>query len=650
MTPLAELRGVSKRYGRAEAATQALRGVDLRVHCGEVILIVGPSGSGKTTLLQTIGLLLPSDTGEVLIRNRRIGWADPAALVRCRRDEVSFIFQEFNLLEALSVHDNVALVSRLHEPDARRRSTRTESALRRVGLSDVARRDPRTLSGGQKQRVAIARALASPARLILADEPTGNLDWHSAEPIVRQLASLANEDGRCVIMVSHDVRLEPYAHRIIHLVEGTIIDDHATTTSSGGRPQHNGGDLPQAGATAIERSPGGMRWWWAVLAVLVVLAVSAHQLRDVLVGPPSAPAAPPLHTVEAPLGNGAVVAAAPAVVEPVTKAVALRSERPGRIKAILKQAGERVKANEPVVRLDDEPARALVAETEALVEERRKALDVARAQLKELNADYRPERIAAAEARVQRTVAELDRAQRERKRRERMSQTDAVSEDELANATEEVRIVEAAQAEARHLLSLLEAGPTEEEVAVADARIAQAAEALEQATRVLDRAKIELDRHVIRSPFDGVVLYRHLEPGEVVGGVSAGAMGVNATGVVVNDTLRPILTVGNIDRLQLRAEVDEADIGRVRVGQPVIATAEAFGDRTFAGTVTRLEPVMGRKNIRTERPTERLDTKVREVVIALNPSGESATAALPVDLQMTVRFLADGAASRPAKP
>jgi multidrug resistance efflux pump len=282
------------------------------------------------------------------------------------------------------------------------------------------------------------------------------------------------------------------------------------------------------------------------------------------------------------------------------------TERQGRIKAILKHAGEAITAGEPLVLLEDATARALV-------EQKRADLQAALSDLAALKAWDRPEKRARARAVVDRSRARSERAERKLKRIQGLYDSSVVPETELDDAREESRMATAALEEARQSLVISEAGPTPEEVQVAEARV-------EQARSSLRLAEAELSLLTIVSPLDGHVVYRHLEPGEVV----------------LPESPVPILSVGKLDEVQLRAEVDEADILRVQVGQKVIATAESFGDREFPGQVIHLEALMGRKSIRTERTTEQQDSKVREVLIRL----ETGAVQLPIGLQMTVRFLA----------
>jgi len=611
MTPVvAELKKVSKRFGRGVTLVQALRDVDLRLHAGELTLIEGPSGSGKTTLLHVLGLLQRCDEGEVWIRGRRMDRVPESRLPDERAGNVVFVFQGYNLLDALTVRDNVAVAGRLTAGSYG--DAPVVESLSRLNLEARAGHLPAQLSGGEKQRTAIARALACPGSVVLADEPTANLDWANAREVLRCLADFAHAERRAVVMVSHDSRLEPFADRIIQILNGQISDDRRMREPLMGSANDT---IPRTRAARRRGSLLGKAVIGLGLCVLGVMAgVLGYRYLDV--------GGPARETAHGEPGSPApvtpYVAAAPAVVEPGTQLVALRAERRGRIKAVLKDAGDRIGKGERLVLLDDATAQALVGQ-------RRAALMLAQADLAELKAWDRPEVRAKARAAVDGAEARLERADSELEHVESLHADTAAPSLELARAREEKRLAAAALEEARQALKMSESGPTAEEVGVARARVAQA-------EAVLRVAETELDLCTIVSPLDGHVVYRHLEPGEVVD----------------PEVPVPILSLGDLDKVRLRAEVDEADIERVRVGQEVVATAEAFGDREFTGRVVHLEAMMGRKTIRTQRTTEQQDAKVREVLIEL----DAGTPSLPIDLQMTVRFLATpppaGTTTRPA--
>jgi putative ABC transport system ATP-binding protein len=222
---IVSLVGVSKQYGERDRTVWALRDVTLEVHPGEFLAVMGPSGSGKSTLLNLIaGLDVPS-AGEVQVDGQRISDLSDGALARMRRRTIAYVFQFFNLLPTLSAAQNVSVPLRA---DGRPRSEvqrRVEHALEAVGLTARAEHYPDQLSGGEMQRVAIARALATDARVILADEPTGNLDTARSEEILDLLRRAAERDHRAIILVTHDVRAAACGDRLITLRDGQIVDE-----------------------------------------------------------------------------------------------------------------------------------------------------------------------------------------------------------------------------------------------------------------------------------------------------------------------------------------------------------------------------------------------------------------------------------------
>jgi len=216
------VRRVVKSYGAGETAVQALRGVDLDVHAGEVLLMMGPSGSGKTTLLSIMGGILQATGGSVAIAGREIVGLPERALPEVRLRHIGFVFQGFNLFPALTAAENVAIALDLRGIRGREADRRALAALDAVGLADRAHHRPGDLSGGQKQRVAIARALVGEPDIVLADEPTAALDHTSGERVLDLLRRVATEQRRAVVLVTHDPRTLPYADRIVHIEDGVL--------------------------------------------------------------------------------------------------------------------------------------------------------------------------------------------------------------------------------------------------------------------------------------------------------------------------------------------------------------------------------------------------------------------------------------------
>jgi putative ABC transport system ATP-binding protein len=216
--------GVTKTFGSGELAVTAVRAVDLDVVAGEVVLIMGPSGSGKTTLLQMLGGMLRPTSGEIRVGDIDLATAGERALPRLRATSLGFIFQDFNLLSALTALQNVELACNLAGVTGKRAAARSRELLERFGLGERLRFLPEQLSGGEKQRVAIARALANEPAVLLADEPTANLDSKIGHQVATLLRTIARDEGRSVVVVSHDSRLEDVADRVLWLEDGRLQD------------------------------------------------------------------------------------------------------------------------------------------------------------------------------------------------------------------------------------------------------------------------------------------------------------------------------------------------------------------------------------------------------------------------------------------
>ncbi|AGA89477.1 ABC-type antimicrobial peptide transport system, ATPase component [Thioflavicoccus mobilis 8321] len=222
--PLVMIRGVSKVYERGRERLEVLHGVDLDIPRGDFLALMGPSGSGKSTLLNMIaGLDVPS-AGILHVAGRRIDRLSETALAHWRAAHVGFVFQFYNLLPALSAQRNVELPLLLTRLPAARRRHSAAIALRLVGLADRASHKPSELSGGQQQRVAIARAIVSDPTLLVCDEPTGDLDRHSAEEVLTLLQRLNREHGKTMVMVTHDPKAAEFAKHVLHLDKGVLVE------------------------------------------------------------------------------------------------------------------------------------------------------------------------------------------------------------------------------------------------------------------------------------------------------------------------------------------------------------------------------------------------------------------------------------------
>lgn len=224
--PFIQIHGLRKTYMMGRQAVHALAGVDLDIQAGTFWVVMGPSGSGKSTLLHLVGGLDRPTTGHIQVGRQAIDTLDENALAVFRRQTVGFIFQSFNLISSMTALENVAFPMRFARISARRRKARALELLSRVGLEDRSHHRPTEMSGGQQQRVAIARALVNDPQLILADEPTGNLDSASGFSIMQLLAEL-HDSGRTIMVVTHDPRMTHFATDTVRLLDGQIVDEAA---------------------------------------------------------------------------------------------------------------------------------------------------------------------------------------------------------------------------------------------------------------------------------------------------------------------------------------------------------------------------------------------------------------------------------------
>jgi putative ABC transport system ATP-binding protein len=226
--PMLLLRGVTKSYGTGEVAVQALRGIDLVVERGDFVAVMGASGSGKSTLMNLIGCLDVPTTGHCLLEGIDVGQLDDFDLAYIRNRRIGFVFQSFNLIPRTSALRNVELpliYARVPRPERRERAL---AAIEAVGLSDRMNHQPSELSGGQQQRAAIARAIVTEPAIVLADEPTGNLDTVSSHEVM-QIFSRLNVESRTIVMITHEAEIAAYAKRVVHLVDGLVDSDRRNT-------------------------------------------------------------------------------------------------------------------------------------------------------------------------------------------------------------------------------------------------------------------------------------------------------------------------------------------------------------------------------------------------------------------------------------
>jgi putative ABC transport system ATP-binding protein len=235
---LIELHGVSKIYGKAQAAMHALRGINLTINRGEFVVLMGPSGSGKSTCMNILGCLDTPTKGNYLFEGIEVSSLSRDQRALLRRNYIGFVFQGFNLLSRTSALENVELPLIYRGIPAAVRHQQARNALAAVGLSDWENHSPAELSGGQQQRVAMARAIVTRPAILLADEPTGNLDTARSLEIMELLLSFNREQGITIVMVTHEAEMAAYAQRIVHFLDGRVDGEKHNDDESSGE-QHN---------------------------------------------------------------------------------------------------------------------------------------------------------------------------------------------------------------------------------------------------------------------------------------------------------------------------------------------------------------------------------------------------------------------------
>jgi putative ABC transport system ATP-binding protein len=246
-TPLIELRHITRTYGHGTNALQALKGVDLRIDAGDFVAIMGPSGSGKSTAMNTLGCLDTPTTGEYLFQGVHVETLSRDQRAQLRRHYLGFVFQGFNLLARTSAQENVELPLLYRGESAAARHRAAARALAQVGLQGWEHHTPAELSGGQQQRVAIARAIVTEPTVLLADEPTGNLDTQRSAEIMELLQDLNVQHGITVLMVTHEPDMAAYAKRLVRFVDG-VVESDVQNLHPVGRGAHLSGPASLAGA------------------------------------------------------------------------------------------------------------------------------------------------------------------------------------------------------------------------------------------------------------------------------------------------------------------------------------------------------------------------------------------------------------------
>lgn len=590
MAAVIQLRAVTKTY--PGETTAALASTDLTIRRGEVTLLMGPSGSGKTTLISIMGGILRPTSGEVWIAGQEISRLSERRMPPIRLKHIGFIFQGFNLMPTLSVKENVELALSLHGVRGARARARSLELLESVGLAGKAAAFPADLSGGQKQRVAIARALSGDPDVVLADEPTAALDSASGRLVMEQFRGLA-ERGRAVVVVSHDNRIVEFADRIIRIEDGRISSDSGVDLL-----EDSMSDSLEADESAHFSKPHRLPQWLAVLPLLATVSIATrswHPTAAVAAAPAAAKAI--AAAILPPAVPKVSLVAAAGRVEPMSDEVKIGSPVAGRLRVLIKE-GQVLSAGQVIAMVENRDLAARLAQAEAGVALRN-------AELRKVESGTTAQERQSAEVAVKEARALLQSAQAEAGQRKSLLASGDVSRAELERSLREVNL-----AEIRLSKAMVTAEAAKSPARVHDLEGAKAQ--VDAAKAQVDEARALLERTVVRAPFAGVVLKRYRRTGEDVGPGGD-----------------PIISFGDTSRLAVRMDLDEADVGKIKLGDLAYCTAQAFGNRRFAGRVVQISQQLGRKNIETGDPAEKVDTRVLETLIALDGKPQ-----LPVGLRV----------------
>ena len=646
-----ELSDVSMVYQTAGNPVVAIDQVSLQLDPGEIVLLVGPSGSGKTSLLSVLGCILRPTSGQVWIGGIDAAQVNEVRLSELRARNFGYVFQHYNLFNALTARENVEAAQRMKFGSVPNVRDETSRLLDRVGLANRSEHKPRALSGGQCQRVAIARALIGNPAVILADEPTGALDTENALDVMKLFRGMAHNDGRIVVMVSHDHRLEKYADRVLRMEDGRLM----ATRTEGPRPCI---PVAEAVATALDHAaplgrslpPDGRTSAETARAQSADFERSALRL--------SAPQEPDLIEAGASLSSREVKDAASETTGPAAAPRAARTgRRPRRIAGVMllgllmawgthlrsqsvehraagssePQVPQPKRVSRPVTALGKVEARRgsmnlsiplpgtlakvyveegqwfekgqLLAELInddllARVDMATHELTQAEAHLELLALGSRKEEINEARAEVEGLNAQHAYLTNLKQMRERLFSRRAASQEEVleiqSRADMNSKELEAATAR----WDRLKAGPRQQEIAGAAAAVRAARARLCETTIAHERSRLKASRA-------GCVLRLLRREGESVAGTDQ----------------TPVLVVADPRELEVRAEVDESQARLVREGLQSSVSIPGHEGIALAGTVRRIADTMGRKAIRSDDPLENVDSRVLEVIVSLAKPG-----------------------------
>ncbi|MFT5125424.1 MAG: putative ABC transport system ATP-binding protein [Candidatus Omnitrophota bacterium] len=543
--PVIFAQGITKVYDMGETQVHALRGVDFIVERGEFVAIVGQSGSGKSTLMHLLGCLDTPTDGRIIIGGEDVSHASQAELAEIRNATIGFVFQTFNLLPRFSLLRNTQLPMTYGGISARNRRRRATELLDRVGLGDRLDHRPNQLSGGQCQRAAIARALVTNPDIILADEPTGNLDSASGEIILNILKDLHRE-GHTVILVTHDNKVAQAAHRQIRILDGCIVEDTGVKAPISEEESPMTTETPTESLTptlpeAPRKRKRKKRRWLKVLIVLAVLAGigwGAKRMFAPEAADPMASLKEPIHVERGVIEERLMETG---TVE-LRTTIEVKSKMSGKVKELLVEEGDAVKEGDVLAIIEPDPNEIL--------------------------------RLYQKRAAVESRQLELAENRRELTRSVELHDRGVLPGDQFEKIRDRVTA-----SETNYRLALLELQALEREIDPA----------IDAATPSLSEEKPgEIDTSVlgrltdirVLSPRSGIVIERTIDVGELV---------ISGTATTIAGTT--IMKLGDPAEAVVKASVNEIDIGKIKAGQQVEVTLGAYEDEQFPAQVHRIAPI-----------------------------------------------------------
>lgn len=560
------LDGVEKSFGEGEARVQVLRGVDLEIHTGEVLLLVGPSGCGKTTLLSVLAGVLNSSSGVVEAFGSRIDQMTQSEKAVFRRDNVGFIFQQFNLVPTLTAAENAAVPLLIRKEPYAAAIRKAREFLALLSMKDRTEYFPSQLSGGQQQRIAIARSLITNPRLLICDEPTASLDGEVGHQVMELLRTVSRDANRAVVIVTHDNRIFSYGDRMAQMVDGRIIG-----------VREIGGGIGQR----MRRFVNILLPLFGIAFAIFWVVLSSRK------GPSSTPVKPPA------VSNYPASIAASGIIEASSQNISVMPEAGGKMVRLLVSEGEHVHRGQPLYQLDDHDLRSQRAQAAAALAVAQASVDTVMSQLRQARAS-----VIAAKANQESLEASFSDLSTQARTNGQLYKEGILSY--IANNTSQ----QSAEAADRRVSQAREqVNEAEDQVAIAEGQLAQARANVESNRGRRDQLDIDVELLCVKAPMDGVVLQVNSYPGETVTPGQATA---------------PVL-LGSTNELEVRVDVDETNAPFVKAGEPAVAHLRGDSDKSFPVTFFRIEPYVIPKENLTGSDTERVDVRVLQVLYRFKP-------------------------------